>query len=76
MDAEYDVWFRDPRNLLHNLIANPDFQDEFDYAPYHEYVDGQHIFEDFMSGDWAWTQAVCMDILLLFMFLILTSRVG
>ena len=27
--------------------------------PYQEYsADGQHCFEDFMLGDWAWKQAV------------------
>ena len=61
MDAEYDVWLCDPRKLLHNLITNLDFKDEFDYTPYHEYIDGKHIFQDFMSGDWAWRQAVCMN---------------
>ncbi|KAJ8587763.1 hypothetical protein M405DRAFT_904199 [Rhizopogon salebrosus TDB-379] len=45
MTSEYDVWFRDPRLLIHNIISNPDFKDEFDYAP------------DFMSGDWCWKQA-------------------
>ena len=58
MDAEYDVWSRDPRKLLHNLISNPDFKDKFNYFPYHEYIDGKHTFQDFMSGDWVWRQAV------------------
>jgi hypothetical protein len=59
MDAEYDVWFRDPRTIVHNLISNPDFDGEFDYAPYQEYDKaGNHCFCDFMSGDWAWKQAV------------------
>lgn len=40
MMAEYDVWFRDARHLVHNIISNPDFKnDEFDYAPLQEYVD-------------------------------------
>jgi len=58
MEAEYYVWYRDPRKLIHNLISNPDFKDEFDYMPFHEYVDGKHHFQDFMSEDWAWKQAV------------------
>ncbi|KAM6501746.1 hypothetical protein JOM56_001723, partial [Amanita muscaria] len=57
MEAEYDVWYRDPRKLIHELISNPDFKGEFDYAPFHDYVDGKHRFRDFMSGDWAWKQA-------------------
>lgn len=58
MTSEYDVWFRDPRLLIHNIISNPDFKDEFDYAPVQEYSDGAHRFQDFMSGDWCWKQAV------------------
>jgi len=58
MDAEFDVWFRDPRTLVHNLLLNPDFDNEFDCAPLQEYdMDGNHRFENFMSGDWAWKQA-------------------
>ena len=58
MEAEYDIWYRDPKELIHNLILNPDFKDEFDYAPFHEYIDDKHCFQDLMSGDWAWKQAV------------------
>jgi Plavaka transposase len=59
MQAEYDVWFRDPRTLVHNLLSNPDFKSGFDYAPYQERTaNGIHRFQDFMSGNWAWNQAV------------------
>jgi hypothetical protein len=59
MTAEYDVWFRDPRLLVHNMLSNPDFNGEFDYAPFQEYdADGAHRYQDFMSGDWSWKQAV------------------
>ena len=59
MQAEFDVWFRDPRNLVHNLLSNPDFKADFDYAPFQERTgDGRHRFQDFMSGNWAWNQAV------------------
>jgi hypothetical protein len=30
----YDVWHRDTCQLLHNLLANPDFDGEFDYIPF------------------------------------------
>jgi len=60
MTSEYDIWFRDPRAVVRNLISNPDFKGEFDYAPYQEYdTNGNHRFQDFMSGNWAWKQAVC-----------------
>jgi hypothetical protein len=59
MTMEYDVWFRDARQLVLNILANPDFKDEFDIAPLQEYsTDGAHRFQNFMSGDWSWKQAV------------------
>lgn len=61
MEKEYDIWYRDPLEIVKNLIKNPDFTDEFDCVPYHEYVGGEHRFQHFMSGDWAWRQAVCLD---------------
>ena len=62
--AEYEVWFRDPHTLVLNLLSNPDFESGFDYAPYQEHTqDGLHRFRDFMSGIWAWKQAVCFRIL-------------
>lgn len=61
MSAEYDVWFRDPRTLVHNILSNPDFKDDFDYAPFQERTsDGVHRFQNFMSGNWAWKQAVSL----------------
>jgi hypothetical protein len=59
MEAEYDVWFRDPQALVQNLLSNPDFKSDFNYVPFQEYTaDGAHRFRDFMSGNWAWHQAV------------------
>jgi Plavaka transposase len=62
MQAEYDVWFRDPHVLVHNLLSNPDFKSDFDYTPFQETTtDGVHRFQDFMSGNWAWHQAVSLS---------------
>lgn len=59
MTTDHEVWFRDPRDLVANLVSNRDFANEFDYSPLQEYdADGNHRFQDFMSGDWAWQQAV------------------
>ena len=59
MTEDHEIWFRDPVTLLENLLANPDFKDEFDYTPYQEYAaDGSHRFCDLMSGDWSWQEAV------------------
>jgi Plavaka transposase len=59
MNTTHDIWFRDPRALVHNMISNPDFDSGFHYAPFQEYdVHGAHRFSDLMSGNWAWKQAV------------------
>ena len=69
MTTEYDVWFRDPRDLVHKILSNPDFEGEIDYAPVQEYSnDGVHRFQDFMSGNWAWKQAVSKFLLFSFPF--------
>jgi hypothetical protein len=59
MESEYTIWFRDPRLLFKNLLENPDFSKSFDYTPYQQYDNkGKRRYEHFMSGDWAWKQAV------------------
>ncbi|KAJ7823138.1 hypothetical protein B0H14DRAFT_2370285 [Mycena olivaceomarginata] len=54
---EYVVHFRDPRKVLQQQLANPDFKSEMDFAPKQVFVDGKREYEDFMSGNWAWRQA-------------------
>jgi hypothetical protein len=62
MDATYDVWFWDPRLLLHDMLGNPDFDGEMEYVPYRDYTaEDKRCFKNFFSGDWAWRQAVCID---------------
>jgi hypothetical protein len=59
MKTEHEVWFRDPRLLFKKMLENPDFRNSFDYAPHRQYdTHGQRRYENFMSGDWAWKQAV------------------
>ncbi|KAG1717759.1 hypothetical protein EDD22DRAFT_983820 [Suillus occidentalis] len=59
MDDEFEVWYRDPHAMAHNILANPTFKDEIDYTPFREYdtVEDTRCWKDFMSGDWAWQQA-------------------
>ncbi|CDO78171.1 hypothetical protein BN946_scf184918.g2 [Trametes cinnabarina] len=58
MVREYDVWFRDPRLVLHNQYSNPDFAGHMDWSPKRLHLgDGKRQYKDFMSGDWAWEQA-------------------
>ncbi|KAG1855567.1 hypothetical protein F4604DRAFT_1883217 [Suillus subluteus] len=55
--AEYDVWFWDPRILLHNQLSSPAFKDKIDYAPCQVYNNNhERIWSDFKSGNWAWKQ--------------------
>lgn len=58
MTEHHTVWFRDPKTIIHNILANPDFKDEIDYAPFQEHEGTNHRFENLMSGNWAWKQAV------------------
>ena len=59
MDQTYDVWYCDPRAVIKNILSNTDFDGEIDYAPYRDFLeDDSHRYKDFMSGDWAWEQAV------------------
>jgi len=57
MKKRYDVWFRDPQQVIHNILSNPDFDGKFDYSPFQEFQDGKRQWCDFMSGDWSWNQA-------------------
>jgi len=60
MTKSYDVWFHDPNAVVENLLSNSDFHGHFNYAPYCEFEPmGQHRWENFMSGNWAWCHAVC-----------------
>jgi len=59
MEAEYTIWFRDPHKLLLEMLKHPDFINSIDYMPYRQYDEnGNRQYENFMSGDWAWKQAV------------------
>jgi len=62
MTTPSEIWYRDPHQLIHDIVGSPDFQDEIDYVPYHEYVGhrNNHQFHDFFSGDWVWKQAVTL----------------
>jgi hypothetical protein len=61
MEAEYTIWFRDPHRLFLEMLKNPDFVQSFDHTPYRQYDrSGNRQYENFMSGDWAWKQAVCI----------------
>lgn len=59
MKSEYEVWYRDPLAVLESQLANPDFDRKFHTAPYREYNEnGERVWSDVLSGNWAWKQAV------------------
>lgn len=58
MTTEYQLWYRDPRKVIHNIFANPDLVNDIDYVPYRDFEDGKRRYCDFMSGNWAWRQSV------------------
>lgn len=60
MDATYEICYRDPRAVVHEILAHPKFKDDMDYKPYRKYnrKSMKRQWQDFMSGDWAWSQAV------------------
>lgn len=69
MLESHEVWFRDPRKVVHAMLANPDYNGRVDYAPVQVFdSEGHREYQHFMSGDWAWEQAVCYLCLLLFDF--------
>ena len=57
----YDIWYRDPREILKGQLSNHDFAGEIDFAAKKVIDVKMKIcrFQDFMSGEWAWNQSVC-----------------
>ncbi|KIJ07272.1 hypothetical protein PAXINDRAFT_90695 [Paxillus involutus ATCC 200175] len=59
MNDSFEVWYRDPHEVIKNMLGNADYKDEMDYAPFHEFSSegDEQRWQDFMSGSWAWSQA-------------------
>ncbi|KAJ6620591.1 hypothetical protein B0H10DRAFT_2357643 [Mycena sp. CBHHK59/15] len=43
--------------IFEKQLANPDFEDEMDWAPKHIFKNGKRQFVDLFSGNWVWEQA-------------------
>ncbi len=55
----WEVFYRDPDVVLSQMLGNPDFHGQFDYALYvHLDKGGSQIWSDFMSGNFAFRQSV------------------
>jgi len=57
--TEYEIWFRNPREVIKGILANPEFDGHIDYSAYREFEDSKRRYCHMMSGDWAWRQSVC-----------------
>ena len=70
----YEVWFRNPLQVLENQLGNPDFKNQIDYAPKCISRNGKRRYENLMSGNWAWNQAVRLFNYIFFIILSQFSR--
>jgi hypothetical protein len=55
----YEVHYRDPDQVITNILSNPDFNNLIDYQPYKEFSRNGRRYNEFMSGLQCWQQAVC-----------------
>jgi len=61
MNEDYEVWYRNPRDIVRNILANTSFDGEVNTTPYRTFdANGERQYDHFMSGDWAWRQAVSL----------------
>ncbi|KAG6818469.1 hypothetical protein H0H93_004738 [Arthromyces matolae] len=55
---KFDVWYRDPRLVIHNQLGNPDFKNDIDFSAKRVFdSDNRRRYQDFMSGNWCWRQS-------------------
>ncbi|KAH9960362.1 hypothetical protein BGW80DRAFT_1438862 [Lactifluus volemus] len=58
MTESYELCMRDARQVLHHQLSTREFSGNINYAPYkHQDADGQRVWSNLMSADWAWKQA-------------------
>jgi Plavaka transposase len=61
MTNDFEVWYRNPHEVIKSMLSNREFNGMLDSAPFREYdADGKRRYQNFMSGDWAWKQAVSL----------------
>jgi len=69
--AEYEVWYRNPRQVIRSILATVEFDGHVDYSAYQEFEGEARQYSNMMLGDWAWRQSVRLD----FHYLTFTSDV-
>jgi hypothetical protein len=57
--GEWEVFYRDPDLVLRQMLENPDFDGQIDYAAYIGLdKTGKRYWSDFMSGNFAYRRSV------------------
>ena len=56
--AGYEVWYRDPRQVIKNILASPDLDGHIDYVAYQEFNGEKRQYSNLMSGNWSSRQSV------------------
>jgi hypothetical protein len=60
MEADYEIWYRNPHTIIRNQLASPEFEHEIDYTPKQVFDNkSEREYSDLMTGNWSWNQAVC-----------------
>ena len=60
----YELCTRDSRLVLHQQLATQTSEDNIDYVAYRQFkANGDRIWSNLMSGDWAWGNSVCSHVL-------------
>jgi hypothetical protein len=57
--TKYEVWYHNPNTVVSNMLANPDFNGQFDVRPYIDLDEHQkRCWSNVMSGNIAWRCSV------------------
>jgi hypothetical protein len=70
MSATFEICYCDLCKVIHDMLGHPSFKDNMDYILYREYhpQTRKRLWQDFMSGDWAWINAVQFFLVHVFFF--------
>ena len=59
MMQTYELCICNTHHVLHQQFADPGFKNNINYTPYQQFNKARkQVWSNFMSGDWAWKQAV------------------
>jgi hypothetical protein len=62
MQESYKLNIRDVLSIFEEQLASKEFDGQFEHMPYEQYdKKGSHIYSKFMSGNWAFWEAVCIS---------------